>query len=180
MKGEAQLWQILNDKFETLRAGQRLDEAIRIGQTALEIASRIFPENHPSLGLSYARLGQLFDQQGNRAEAKPYLLKALRIAERAEPPDQAAIYRRARRLAYLCDVLAEQEQAVEFYEKAIKAGSQLGNVLHTELGTLLNNVALIYRRSGRQQAAEPYYLHALEHLRKTARPKPSRCRRRPE
>ena len=27
---------------------------------------------------------------------------------------------------------------------------------------MLNNVALIYRRSGRQKAAEPYYLHALE------------------
>jgi tetratricopeptide (TPR) repeat protein len=27
---------------------------------------------------------------------------------------------------------------------------------------MLNNVALMYRRSGRQKAAEPYYLHALE------------------
>ena len=27
---------------------------------------------------------------------------------------------------------------------------------------MLNNVALIYRKTGRQKAAEPYYLHALE------------------
>src|SRR5438094_10006179 len=27
---------------------------------------------------------------------------------------------------------------------------------------MLNNVALIFRKSGRQKAAEPYYLHALE------------------
>ncbi|MGH8163846.1 MAG: tetratricopeptide repeat protein, partial [Rhodanobacteraceae bacterium] len=162
MKGEAQLWRILGDKFDTLRAGRRYTEATRVAETALEIATRIFPQNDPSLGLSYERLGQIFDQQGQRAEARPYLAKALQIAEAAEPPDPRTIYRRARRLAYLCDLVGDYEKAIELYEKAIAAGNQIDNILHTDLGTLLNNVALIYRKSGRQQAAEPYYLHALE------------------
>ena len=73
MKGEENLWRILQDKLETLRAGGRLAEALRIGQTALELAQRTFPENDPALALSYERLGQMHDQCGARAEAKSVL-----------------------------------------------------------------------------------------------------------
>ncbi len=69
----------------------------------------------------------------------------------------AWIYQLARRLALLCDVAGGEEDAITYYEKAIHAGGQIENVIHSDLGTLLNNVALIYRRSGRQKAAEPYY-----------------------
>lgn len=162
MKGEEKLWRILQDKLETLRAGGRLAEAMRIGETALELAQRAFPGNDPAIALSYERLGQMYDQRGERAEAKASLAQALRIVENIEPPDRRAIYRIARRLALISDVAGAEEEAINYYEKAIRAGGELENVLHTDLGTLLNNVALIYRRSGRQKAAEPYYRHALE------------------
>ena len=138
-----------------LRAGSRLPEALRVGETALEMAQRIFPGDHPSLALSYERLGQIHDQQGNHGEAKVLLEKALRIIDAIKPTDPRTIYRLARRLAYLCDVDGQEEEAITHYETAIRAGRQLGNVRHTDLGTMLNNVALIYRRSGRQKAAEP-------------------------
>lgn len=162
MKGEEKLWRILNDKLETLRAGSRFPEAIRVGGTALDLAHRIFAKNDPSLAFSYERLGQLYDEQGNRAEAKPYLVKALQIVERASPPDQRAVYRIARRLADLCDLTGDEEDAICHYEKAIAAGGQLDSVRHSDLGTLLNNIALIYRQSSRPEAAEAHYLHALE------------------
>ena len=104
MKGEKNLWRILQDKLETLRAEGRLSEAIRVGERALELAQRIFPENDPSLALSYERLGQMYDQRGERAEANAALARAFRIVERIEPIDQPWIYRLARRLALLCDV----------------------------------------------------------------------------
>jgi len=162
VKGEEKLWRILQDKLEMLRAGNRLAEALRVGETALDLAQRTFPENHPSLAQSYERLGQIHDQRGDDGEAKVFLGKALRIIEGIEPIELRAIYRLARRLAYLCDVGGREEEAITHYERAIQAGGQLGNVFHSDLGTMLNNVALIYRRSGRQKAAEPYYLHALE------------------
>ncbi len=162
MKGEAQLWEILNEKLETLRAGGRYPEAIRVGETALTLASRIFAENDPSLGASYERLARVCEEQGNHAQARPLFARALRIAELADPLDQGVIYHRARRLAYLCDLLCEPEAAVGYYEAAIRAAGQLSSISYSDLGTLLNNVAMIYRRSGRQKAAEPYYLHALE------------------
>src|ERR1700730_18152459 len=162
MKGEENLWRMLNDKLETLRASNRLPEAIRVAETALDLAKRTFDDNDESLALSFEKLGQLLDQKGDRAAAKPYLLKAHGVLEKARPPDQRALFRSARRLAYLCDNLGQAEEAIKFYEKAIAAGTQLDDLPYSDLGTMLNNIALIFRKSGRQKAAEPYYLHALQ------------------
>ncbi len=162
MKGEQRLWSILNDKLDTLRASNRLPEAIRVAETALEVAKRAFPGAGSPLATSFEKLGELLDQKGDRASAKAYLLKTHAILEKVKTPDQRAIYRSARRLAFLCDNLGQSEEAVDFYEKAIAAGTQLGDLPYSDLGTMLNNVALILRKSGRQKAAEPYYLHALQ------------------
>src|SRR5258708_23931029 len=162
MKGEEQLWSILNDKLDNLRASKRLPEAIRVAETALEVAKRAFPDAGSPLATSFEKLGQLLDQKGDRASAKAYLLKAHATLEKVKAPDQRAIYRSARRLAFLCDHLGASEEAIGFYEKAIAAGIQLGDLPHSDLGTMLNNVALIFRKSGRQKKAEPYYLHALQ------------------
>src|SRR5260370_5543034 len=162
MKGEEKLWVILNDKLETLRASSRLPEAIRVAETLLELAKRTFGEDDNTMALKYEKLGQLLDQGGDRAKAKPYLLKAHGVLEKAKPPNQRMLYRSARRLAFLCDNLGQQEEAIRYYEKAIAAGTQLDDLSYADLGTMLNNVALIFRKSGRQKAAEPYYLHALQ------------------
>jgi len=162
MKGEQRLWSILNDKLDTLRASNRLPEAIRVAETALEVAKRAFPGAGSPLATSFEKLGELLDQKGDRASAKAYLLKAHATLEKVKTPDQRAIYRSARRLAFLCDNLGQSEEALDFYEKAIAAGTQLGDLPYSDLGTMLNNVALILRKSGRQKAAEPYYLHALQ------------------
>src|SRR2546421_10324808 len=162
MKGEEKLWSILNDKLETLRASSRLPEAIRVAETLLELAKRTFGDDDSSLALSYEKLGQLLDQSGDRIKAKPFLLKAHGVLEKAKPLDQRLLYRSARRLAFSCDNLGQPEEAIRYYEKAIAAGTQLDDLPYSDLGTMLNNVALIFRKSGRQKAAEPYYLHALQ------------------
>src|SRR6266487_4082556 len=162
MKGDEKLWSILNDKLDTLRATNRLPQAIRVAETALEIAKRAFPGAEMPLATSFEKLGQLLEQKGDRAAAKTYLLKAHAILEKIKPPDQRVIFRSARRLAFLCDNLGHSEEAIGFYEKAIAAGIQLEDLPYSDLGTMLNNVALIFRKSGRQKAAEPYYLHALQ------------------
>src|SRR5947207_2278825 len=151
MKGEEKLWSILNDKLDTMRATNRLHQAIRVAETALEIAKRAFPGAELPLATSFEKLGQLLDQKGDRATAKAYLLKAHAILEKVKPPDQRAIFRSARRLAFLCDNLGKSEEAISFYEKAIAAGTQLEDIPYSDLGTMLNNVALIFRKSGRQK-----------------------------
>jgi tetratricopeptide (TPR) repeat protein len=161
-KGDEKLWAILNDKLDMLRGSGQLPEAIRVAETALELARRAFPESDPAVALSLEKVGQLHDQSGNPAAAKPFLLKAHAILEAREPRDVRALFRSARRLAFLSDHIGDIEEAVNFYSRAIDAGTQLPDLPYADLGTMLNNIALIYRRTGRQAAAEPYYLHALE------------------
>src|SRR5436853_555464 len=154
MKGEEKLWSILNDKLDTLRASGRLPESIRVAETLLELAKRTFGDDDNALALSYEKLGQLLDQSGDHVKAKPYLLKAHGVLEKVKPPDQRLLYRSARRLAFLCDNLGQQEEAIRYYEKAIAAGTQLEDLPYADLGTMLNNVALIFRKSSRQKQAE--------------------------
>jgi tetratricopeptide (TPR) repeat protein len=161
-KGDEKLWAILNDKLDMLRGTGDLPAAVRIAETALELAKRAFGETNPAYALSLEKLGQLHDQAGDRATARRYLAKAHQIVANAEPPDHRAIYRSARRLAFLCDNLGATEEAIAFYESAIRSATQLTDLPYSDLGTMLNNIAMMYRKSGRQKAAEPYYLHALE------------------
>src|ERR1051326_4879069 len=116
MKGEEKLWGILSDKLEMLRASNRFPEAIRVAETLLELAKRTFGEDDNALALSYEKLGILLDQAGDRAKAKPFLLKAHSVLEKAKPPDQRMLYRSARRLAFLNDNLGQQDEAIRSEE----------------------------------------------------------------
>src|SRR6266542_2231333 len=109
MKGEERLWSILNDKLDTLRASNRLPEAIRVAETALQVAKRAFKGSQTPLATSFEKLGQLLEQKGDYT-----------------------------------------------------AGTEIEDVPYSDIGTMLNNVAMILRKSGRQKAAEPCYLRALE------------------
>src|SRR4051794_21665044 len=103
MKGEAKLWSILNDKLDMLRASNRIPEAIRVAETALTLAQRAFEPGDPNHILSLERLGQLHDQAGDRVAAKPYLVKAHAFLQKADPPDDWALFRSARRLGFVSD-----------------------------------------------------------------------------
>src|SRR5256885_5059508 len=103
MKGDQKLWGILNDKLDVLRASNRLPEAIRVAETALTLAQRAFKPGDPDYTLSLEKIGQLHDQAGDRAAAKPYLVKAHGFLEKAEPPDDRALFRSARRFGFVCD-----------------------------------------------------------------------------
>ncbi len=161
-KGDAKLWAILNDKLDLLRVAGQLAGAVRVAETALELARRAFPPGDPSYAVSLEKLGQLHAQAGDRGAARPYLDEAQELLLQAEVPDHRAIYRSSRRLGFLCEQLRENEEAIGHYERAIQSATSLGDVSYADFGTMLNNIALLYRKTGRQRAAEPYYLHALE------------------
>ena len=75
------------------RVSARLPEAIRVAATSLDLARRAFPAGAPEVALSFERLGQLRDQQGDRTGEKPFLIKAHALHEAAPTPDPRALYR---------------------------------------------------------------------------------------
>src|SRR5436309_13760532 len=112
MKGEERLWSILNDKLDTLRAANRLPEAIRVAETALEVAKRAFKGSQTALATSFEKLGQLLEQKGDYSAAEGYLLKAHAILQQVKPPDQRDDFRWAKRLALLCERRGRSEGAI--------------------------------------------------------------------
>jgi tetratricopeptide (TPR) repeat protein len=162
MKGEEHLWGVLNDKLDTLRATNQMAEAIRVGQSALEIAKRSFGTADIRLARSYEKLGLLHEQKGDRPGAKPYFVNAHRILAGLEPADGQAVFYSSRRLGQLCNELGHAEEAIDFYEQAVAAAPHVPELPFSDLGALLNNVALICRKAGRAKTAEPYYVRALE------------------
>src|SRR4026207_102293 len=102
MKGEEHLWGVLNDKLETLSATNHLAQAIRVGESALEIAQRSFGAGDARLAVSYEKLGLLHEQKGNRSGAKAYLVNAPRLLARKRPADDEAVFRSSRRQAVIC------------------------------------------------------------------------------
>src|SRR5438445_11438261 len=117
MKGEEHLWGVLNDKLDTLRATNHMAEAIRLGQSALEIAKRSFAAGDIRLAFSYEKLGLLHEQNGDRTGAKAYLVNAHRLLVGVQPADNEAVFRSSRRLAQLCNQLGHTEEAMGFYEQ---------------------------------------------------------------
>src|SRR6266513_6473455 len=162
MKGEEHLWGVLNDNLDTLRATNQMAEAIRVGQSALEIAKRSLGAADSRLARSYEKLGSLHEQNGDRSGAKAYLVNAHRILTRLQPADGQAIFHSSRRLGQLCNELGQTEEAIDFYEQAVAAAPHIPELPFSDLGALLNNVALICRKAGRAKTAEPYYLRALQ------------------
>src|SRR5207253_8660327 len=137
MKGEERLWTILNDKLDTLHAANRLPQAIRVAETALEVAKRAFKGSETPLATSFEKLGQLFEQKGDYIAAEAYLLKAHAILEKVKPPDHRAIFRSARRLAFLCDSLGRSEEAIDLYQKAITAGTEIEDVPYSHMEQII-------------------------------------------
>jgi len=162
MKGEEHLWGVLNDKLDTLCATNQMAEAIRVGQSALEIAKRSFGMTDIRLARSYEKLGVLHEQKGDRSGAKMYLVNAHRILSRLQPTDGPAVFYSCRRLGQLCNELGQTEEAIDFYEQAVAVAPQVPALPFSDLGALLNNAALICRKAGRPKTAEPYYLRALD------------------
>src|SRR5438105_13307853 len=162
MKGEEHLWGVLNNKLDTLSATNHMAEAIRVGESALEIAKRSFGAGDVRLALSYENLGLWHEQNGHHAGAKAYLVNAHRRLARMRPADDEAVFRSSRRLGQLCNALRHTERAIDFFEQAVAAAPQVAGLPFSDLGALLNNVALMCRKAGRGTAAEPYYLRALQ------------------
>jgi tetratricopeptide (TPR) repeat protein len=153
---------VLNDKLEMLRTSNQLPEAIRIAESALELARRSFNEADCELAASYEKLGALHEQNGDVAAAKRHFVQAHCLLEAASSPSQDAIFDSARRLARICEEAGQTDEAITWYQKAIAAASEIPDLPHEKLGTLLNNVALAFRKVGQGRAAEPYYWQALQ------------------
>jgi len=69
------------------------------------------------------------------------------------PVDDELSSRSSRRLGQLCNELGHTEEAIDFFEQAVASAPQVPKLPFSDLGALLNNIALMCRKAGRGTAA---------------------------
>src|SRR5437762_2503404 len=161
MKGEEKLWEILNDKLETLRASSRLPEAIRVAETLLELAKRTFGEDDNTLALSYEKLGQLLDQSGDRAKAKHYL-HALQIYEKQLGPQHADVASVLNNLAVFYTNEKRYAEAEKTHLRALGIREKVLPPTHSDIAQSKCNLAVVYHSRGDYPKAAELYRASLK------------------
>jgi tetratricopeptide (TPR) repeat protein len=105
-------------------------------------------------GLPIADLEKLVEQLQQQGDYKdPKLLISLYL-------QLGNIYQRRLNQGEAPDYQQEQNLAIRYYRQAIDLQTELN--LETDLGSSLNQLALLYKSQGRYDEAEPLYLQALE------------------
>jgi tetratricopeptide (TPR) repeat protein len=84
-------WAELNKKaYELYRQG-KYSEAIKVAESALELAKKTFEPDNPTIVTSLYSLAVLYQTQGKYAEAESFYKQALRICEKYLEPDHPSM-----------------------------------------------------------------------------------------
>ena len=141
------------------RAGGRLEDSLHIYEQVEEIyRQKLRPQD--MLVASLYNNKSLLHQEMNRFDlAKEALLKALEIVHTREDAvfEVAVTYAN---LASTCLSLAQEEEAKEYFTKAIALFEE-NDILDTHYCAALSALATFYYRQGQYQDAETYFIKAM-------------------
>lgn len=131
------------------------DSALYFSNQALAINQiEALPEN----GFILARLGQALWSKGELEDAMTYLNEALNIGESNR--DTLLFARVWNRIGTIHSALGEEELALFFYDKSLKAYEKL-HLRDFQIG-LNNNIARTYQKQLKLDSAKHYFLEALK------------------
>ena len=74
-------WDTLNQEIMELYRTGKYDRAVVVAKKALEVAEENVGPNHPDVATSLNNLAELYDTQGQYAQAEPLYKRALAICE---------------------------------------------------------------------------------------------------
>ena len=92
--------------------------ADKLFKTALNIKTTLLSSDHMSLADSYERIGNLYMERNDPAQAEQYFANALRITEKTLPPESHERYARLDKLAKCFISQKQYEKAEELYLQA--------------------------------------------------------------
>lgn len=98
---------------------------------------------------------------GRYAEALPYFVTALDLAEERYGDDAPEIATDLNNLAELYRLLGRYDEAEPLYERALAIDEARSGSTNPDLAASLNNLALLYRAQGRDDEAERLYKRSL-------------------
>ena len=161
-----ELQQVLRKRVHTLQSEGKVEDAMRVAQTAVEAARKSFNEDSdqlPQLILTLLMVADLKRMSGDFTGAEQTYSEGLELGNQA--PDKVpnlSLARLQSGLASLYDFTGREEEALPLYQEAISRFEQNDPPEQHEAAYLCNNVAMIYKQRGFYAEAEQYYLKALE------------------
>lgn len=137
----------------------RVDEARRSLERGLELALRSQDPGAQAIALYYQ--GRFYLRQAPRT-AFGYLSRALPLAKQARNPglEMRIVYH----LGYVCDDLADKQDALQHYEETLKIARRLR--LPGYEADALNSLGLVYFSLGDQERASDYWQRSVDLSRK--------------
>jgi len=169
--GQPNLVEVLQKRVIALKGQGKLDDALRVAQTATETARKQVekePGEMPKLVTMLLMVADLKRMCGDLEGAETVYSEGLNLAadlsEKPEGPivSQLEIARLQSGLASLYDFTGREDAAVPMYEEAIQRFEANDPPEFEEAAYLCNNIAMIYKQAGYFEAAEGYYLKALD------------------
>lgn len=167
--GQTNLLQVLQKRVESLQAEGKLEDALRVAQTAVDAARRNVASDSTSMPHLVSTLLMLADLKRMVSDfdgAESVYLEGLSIAAEmhansGESPPSVEIGRLQSGLASLYDFTSREERAIPLYEEAIQRFELNDPPELEEAAYLCNNVGMIYKQMEDYEQAESFYQKAL-------------------
>jgi CHAT domain-containing protein/Tfp pilus assembly protein PilF len=145
----------LDSEAEQQKLLGKAESAILVVQRALAIRERVLGQDHPDVGLTLSRLGELYEAAGEYARAERLYERAISILATALGPEHVAVATSLNSLAGLLVAKGDYARAEPLLLRAVDLQERGLGQDHPNLGLSLTNLALLYRKKGDLARAEP-------------------------
>jgi tetratricopeptide (TPR) repeat protein len=149
------------DKGMELYTKGQLREAVPYLQKALELAPRVYGQDHENVASCCANLANLYRAMGQYAKAEPLYLRCLQIRENTGQ-DTPAVAQSLNNLALLYDDMGQYAQAEPLLQRGLKIYEDKLGKDHLDVAWNLNNLATLYWNMGHIEMAEPLLRRSLQ------------------
>lgn len=133
-----------------------LDSSILYNQIALNIRKNLFDPNNPNIANSYNALGLNYMIIGQYSTALEYLTKGLEILS-LNYQKHSALANTIENIGLIHLEMGSYELAENFLKKSLNMRKELFGPYHREVSNNLNNLAMMFQKTGRLDSATFYY-----------------------
>lgn len=162
----AELARLNNEMLQAYKAAN-YDEALKSGQQALSLSSRLFGEESPETASVAFNLGAVYRAKKQYAPAKDNFQRALAIYQKHFPQGSARVIATYNELGLISYEKKETREAEQWFLKALELSEKLNGIENKETIAYVSSLATIYQLLKEYEKAEAYYWRAREDAKKT-------------
>ncbi len=159
--GEQATYFNLKVKINLLEQQGQLDEAIQLTEQSLDLARKIWGNEHKNVATTLNNLALLYNNQGKYNLAEPLYQEALAIYKHLFKRDNPDVATTLNNLASLYDNQEKYSEAESLHQDALSMRKRLFNRNHPDIVNSLNNLACLYYNQEKYSEAELFAQESL-------------------